>query len=313
MITPIFMLVEPGRVKGRWLDTGLARPLSMALDMTCFALLTSSSDDATSASCGWPVSPLNVCNRFCWQLSSPRPNTPFLLMIFWCHRCVETDVFPVVFLDVIFHGIMIFWHFIPTLRGHIDGFLPWMKKLFLDQSAPVGERHLSYKWLYEIALVACWHAFCLCVRVVGPFWFATFDSKICIKSGSSDMLTSILTAQWSHKVRAKVLDRNIFFINFQTMRLLWKVSLHFDCAGSYKKCVSVLGLRTLPAHGLLCKTSYMVLLNIILFLTLESSSSTSPSTSSSATSLHCTSASSKSSSPTSSSSDHLPAPIHLQH
>ena len=94
-------------------------------------------------------------------------------------------------------------------------------KPVLDKGAHSGARHFSGKLPYEVALVKSWHAFRLrrhkvCVPVLGRGFFSVY-------------------------LRNYEVALVMPLVNFHIKWALWNVAVHFDCGGSHKVCVRVLG------------------------------------------------------------------------
>ena len=116
-----------------------------------------------------------------------------------------------------------------------------------------GRRHFSCKFLYDVALVKCWSAFRLrrpqarkkCVSV---FWADSGPRHFSCKFPYKVALVTCWNGCWLRRLAQSVcprfglvLDAGIFPIHFRVKWPLWHVGMHFDCAGSRKVCVRVLG------------------------------------------------------------------------
>ena len=87
-----------------------------------------------------------------------------------------------------------------------------LRRLAQNVGRGFGPRHFCFKFPYAVALATCWSAFRLC----------RLAQSVCPRSGLN-------------------LGRGIFPVNFCKKWVLWHVDLYFDCAGSHKVCVGVLG------------------------------------------------------------------------
>ena len=117
--------------------------------------------------------------------------------------------------------------------------------------AQFGLRHFTRRFPYKVALVKCWSAFRL----------RRLAHSVCLRSGLN-LACGILPVNFRNKValvkcwsafRLRRLAQSvcpvsglklfcgILPVNFRIKWLLWNVEVHFDCAGSHKVCVRVLG------------------------------------------------------------------------
>ena len=144
----------------------------------------------------------------------------------------------------------LFWIVFFPKHVHTEGFLR-LQRPVLDQGAHSPALHFSTKFLHKVAFVKSWHAFQLRRLVQSGClhsWAWHFSCKFPYKVA--------LVKSW-HAFRLRRLAQNVclrsglnlgcgifpvnFCIKWLFWCLLWNVEVHFDCAGSGKMCVCVLG------------------------------------------------------------------------